>query len=338
MKVLIATAMYPSPERPYVGTFVRSQVDALRAAGVDVDVFVVGGNRRKLKYLAAVSTLRRRLRSGGHDLVHAHYSYVGFVARTQARVPVVVTYHGSDLLGVIRDADGGISVRSRVEARAARALARSVDAAIVQTGEMARTLSGGNVHIIPHEVDLDLFRPHDHLSARRQLGLDASRRYVLFAADPALHVKNYPLADSAVAAARRRGVDAELLVVHEETQERLALYMSACDALVFPSFLEGSPNVVKQAMACNLPVVATDVGDVRDVIGGTDGCRVCAATPEDFADALCDVLRSPRRTDGRTAMTALTPDRVAARVVSVYESILARRSRPVLTPDTAGGG
>ena len=68
--------------------------------------------------------------------------------------------------------------------------------------------------------------------------------------------------------------DAEMVVVHQDPQQRLALYMSGCDVLAFPSRQEGSPNIIKQAMACNLPIVATPVGDIPELIGGTEGCHV----------------------------------------------------------------
>src|SRR6185437_8453705 len=119
--------------------------------------------------------------------------------------------------------------------------------------------------------------------------------------------------------------DVELVVVHREPQERLALYMSACDALVFPSYQEGSPNIVKQAMACNLPIVATDVGDVREVIGGTTGCFVCEPSADSFAERLAEILDKPFRTDGRLSVQHLSGPMVAKRIIGLYEEVLRKR-------------
>jgi glycosyltransferase involved in cell wall biosynthesis len=326
VKVLVATAMYPTEERPFFGTFVRTQVQSLQRAGVEAEPFVLDGRSRKLMYAQAVPRLRRRLARDPADLVHAHYSYVGFVARSQRRVPVIVTFHGSDLLGVI-DAHGRTAAWSRGAAAAARVLARRVDAVIVQTDEMARHLSDvDNVHVIPCEIDLDLFKPRDRADARRDLGLDLHKRYVLFGASPDIAVKRFPLARDAVARLSEVDPSIELLVVHREVQDRFALYLSACDALVFTSYLEGSPNVVKQAMACNLPIVATDVGDVRQLVVGTDGCCVVEPRVAAVAHGLEQVLSGPAHTAGRDRVAHLGRAPVARRLVEVYQRVLSRQN------------
>ncbi len=143
------------------------------------------------------------------------------------------------------------------------------DAAIVQSKQMAKLVKGSNAHIIPHEIDFELFHPTERSDARANSGPGAGRSMCSFAAKPENGVKNFALAKAAVDDAAAQDRDIEMLVVFKEPQHRLALYMSSADALVFPSFSEGSPNVVKQAMACNLPIVATDVGDIREVIEGT---------------------------------------------------------------------
>src|SRR6266508_1530086 len=176
VKALIATSMYPHAERPALGTFVRTQVESLRHAGLDVDVLFLQGG--KSKYLRGAAELRRRLDAGRFDLVHAHYSYVGVLARTQWQVPVVVTYHGDDLLGTVTE-DGTHSARSRAAVAVGKALARAVEAVIVQTDEMAAKLRRRDVHVIPHEVDLDLFRPVPREAARAELGLHPHRPYLL---------------------------------------------------------------------------------------------------------------------------------------------------------------
>ena len=326
MKVLICTAIYPTPENPAFGSFVRTQEESLRRAGVDVEVLVLNGRFRKLIYPKGVIQLHQRLSAGRFDLVHAHFSYVGMVARMQSRVPVVVTYHGDDLLGTVSE-KGGKTWWSRPAVAAGKMLARTVDAAVVQSAEMASKLSHSNVFVIPHEVDFETFRPMERQQSRAALGLDAGKRYLLFAANPQIPVKRYPLAIAVFEHLARQLDSLELLVVYKETQERLALYMNACDALIFPSYQEGSPNIVKQAMACNLPIVATDVGDVREVIGQTEGCYVCDPTIPDFVRGITAILSGPRRTNGREHIRHLEPLAVARQVIDVYESVSLQRSR-----------
>ena len=326
MRVLIMTAMYPTAENPAFGSFVRTQAESLKRAGLGVEVLALRGSNRKLIYPKGVLQLRNLLRWGSFDLVHAHYGFVGMVARTQWKVPVVVTYHGDDLLGTVME-DGKKASWSSLVVAAGKKLAQHVDAAIVQTPQMASKLTKSNVFVIPHEVDFTVFFPTERLQARAMLGLKADRKYLLFAANPQIPVKRFPLAKAVADWLARRDSSIELLVVSRETQERLALYMSACDALVFPSYQEGSPNVVKQAMACNLPIVATDVGDVRQVMGKTKGCYVCNPSVTEFAARLREILSYPKRTEGRENIRHLDSCSVSERIIEVYERVLRKRER-----------
>jgi teichuronic acid biosynthesis glycosyltransferase TuaC len=325
MNVLIMTAIYPTQENPAFGSFVYTQIKALQRSGIEVDVLVLRGRFRKLIYLKGISELRRRLAAGKFDVVHAHYGYVGMIARTQWKVPVVVTFHGDDLLGTI-NGHGTKTFSSDIIIAAGKKLAEHCQAAIVQTAEMAAKLKKDNVYVIPHEVDLDLFKPVDREQARSELGLDKNQKYLLFAANPRIPVKRFPLAKAVADSLAEKDPTVHLVTVYKEPQKRLALYMSACDVLVFPSYQEGSPNIVKQAMACNLPIVATDVGDVRQVIGGSEGCYVCAPNVAEFATRVTEILASCRRTTGRDQVRHLDCPRVSARIIDVYEHVL-RRNR-----------
>jgi len=138
-------------------------------------------------------------------------------------------------------------------------------------------------------------------------------------------VKRFPLAQSVADYLRKRDPSIELLVISKETQERLALYMSACDALVFPSYQEGSPNVIKQAMACNLPIVATDVGDVRQIMGKAKGCHVSKPSVMEFTARISEILAHHKRTDGREHVRHLDSAAVSAKVIAVYEQVLRKR-------------
>src|SRR5207253_603107 len=324
MKVLIMTAIYPTVDNPAFGSYVRTQSESLQRAGLDVEMLVLSHRHRKLIYPLAIFQLRERLACSAVDLVHAHYGLVGLIARTQWKVPVVVTYHGSDILGSITKY-GKRPLVQRVIASACRVLARHVDAAIVQSDQMAAKIRKAKVHVIPHEVDLDVFRPTDREQARAVLGLDSGKRYLLFAANPRVEVKRFPLAKAAANALARHDTRVEMLVVSHEPQTRLALYMNACDALVFPSYQEGSPNIVKQAMACNVPIVATDVGDVRKIIGSTDGCMISEPEVEAFAEAASSLLVRSERTSGRQQVMHLDGAKVARQVIDVYDSCFRRR-------------
>src|SRR4030088_407030 len=187
---------------------------------------------------------------------------------------------------------------------------------------MASKLERARVYVLPHEIDLDVFQPTEREQAREALGLETNKKYLLFAANPEIAVKRFPLAKAVAEHLAEQDPAVELIVVSKETQQRLALYMSACDALIFPSYQEGSPNIIKQAMACNLPIVATDVGDVGEVIGNTNGCYVCKAEMEEFVQRLAVILRRRERTQGRAQVQHLARPVVAQRIIGVYEQVL----------------
>jgi glycosyltransferase involved in cell wall biosynthesis len=172
---------------------------------------------------------------------------------------------------------------------------------------------------------LEIFGLTNKDKARAALGLHPDKKYLLFAANPQIAVKRFPLAKAAADELKKRDPSIELLVVHKEPQDRLALFMNACDALVFPSYQEGSPNVVKQAMACNIPIVATDVGDIREVIGNTQGCHVSKPEVEDFVRRLSEILSDGQRTHGRGQVQHLAGPSIAQRIISVYEQVLRMR-------------
>ena len=336
MKVLIATAIYPTRENPAFGSFVKTQVDALLQAGVEIDLFVLQGRNRKLMYPLSVFKLRQRLRADRSiDLVHAHYSYVGLVGRMQRQAPLVVTYHGSDILGSPRE-NGQPSPSDPLVIKMGQWLGRHADAVIVQSREMAAQFDRAIVHILPHEVDLDLFRPLDRAEARSALGLASDKKYLLFAANPQIAVKRYPLAKDVADYLRQRDPAIELIVVYKEPQPRLVQYMNACDALLFTSFQEGSPNIVKQALACNLPLVSTDVGDVREMVGDATLSYLCAPDVTQFAEKVGEILRVGGRSNGRQKVLHLARPLVAQRLVAVYQEVLQRsaaRAKVSLTPD-----
>jgi glycosyltransferase involved in cell wall biosynthesis len=319
------SSIYPTPEKPASGTFVRTQVESLKQAGIDVELLLLNGRLRKWNYPKAAFQLRRRLAKGSIDLIHAHIGYVGMVARTQWSVPVVVTYHGSDLMGLISEG-GKRALLSPLVVGAGKLLGRCADAAIVQSARMAGILRNKpNVYIIPCEIDFEVFRLTERKQARTALGLDADKKYLLFAANPQIAVKRFPLARAVAEELKKQDPSIELLVVSNEPQDRLALFMNACDALVFTSYQEGSPNIIKQAMACNLPIVATDVGDVREVVGSTSGCYVCRADVGEFVQRLEVILVHRERTQGRAQVQHLAGPAVARRIIEVYEQVLKKR-------------
>lgn len=335
IRVLMITSEWPVPDgRPRTTFFIKRQAEFLQAAGVEVDVFHFKGAGRPWNYLKAWGRVRHRIAGGHYHLVHAQFGQSGLLALPK-RLPLVVTFRGDDLQG-IEDANGRLTPGGRLLKLASQAVARYADATIVVSEHMKKFVPPSvQTHVIPSGLDLSLFRPIPRDEARRHLGAPLDKRLVLFAGDPALPRKRYGLARAALEVLNR-SLAAELIVAWGAPHTEMPFLMNACDALVFTSMQEGSPNVVKEALACNLPVVSVPVGDVPLRLRDVAGCEVCPDDrPDTIAAALARVLGQRRPIAGRNAVEHLDERKLTQEVIAVYRSVLTRRhpSPQVVQPD-----
>ncbi len=307
MKVLVVV----SGNHERVAPFVAEQAEALRQAGCDVDLFKVEGHGA-YGYLRNLRRLKDAIGQFQPDVLHAHYGLCGLLCTLQHKVPVVVTYHGSDINSksilpfsrlAMRRAAHNIFVSEKTRAIAVR-----------QSSSI-----GNRSSIIPCGINLDEFPLVDRAEARRRMGLQTDGRYVLFAGAFNNTIKNAPLAKAACSQLQ----DVTLLELKGYTRSEVALLMNAVDALLMTSLSEGSPQVIKEAMACGCPVVSVDVGDVAEMIDGTDAGIITASTAEALAAALTPFLDHPRRTNGRKVIMGRNLDNsaVAQRLITLYSSL-----------------
>jgi glycosyltransferase involved in cell wall biosynthesis len=311
--------------------FIARQADFLRREGVQVDLFPFHGARRPANYVAAWREVQRRLRRGHYDLVHAQFGQSGITALPK-RVPLVVTFRGDDLEGIIGE-NGRYIAAGWLLRLISRGVARRADAAIVVSEHMKRHLPASvAAHVLPSGIDLDLFRPEPQHHARSRLDLPANRRLVLFVGNPDLARKRYWLAQQAVEIVNR-SIPTQLLTGWGKPHWEIASLMNACDALVCTSMQEGSPNAVKEALACNLPVVAVRVGDVPLRLKGVAGCELC---PDDSAETIAAglerVLRHGTRSESRQTVQNLDERALTARLIAIYRSVLPRTKRLAAEP------
>jgi teichuronic acid biosynthesis glycosyltransferase TuaC len=321
VKVLFVTNMWPDEERPWYGTFIKTQADSLEALGVDLDVLPIKGYASKRAYADAVGEVRRRTRAKQYDIVHAHYGHAAAVARFQRAAPLVISYCGDDVLGTPAE-KGGLTPRSRAEAAVFRQLAHVAAATITKSEEMEHALPRSRRErnrVIPNGVDIERFAPRPRDEARRELGWDSEERIALFVGDPAIARKNHALAAAATTHGAASVSGLRLQVAQGFKPVQIPTLMSAADALLMTSLWEGSPNVVKEAMAAELPVVAVPAGDVEERLRGVEGCYVRPYDAEALGEALVKAVRQGRSPAARQAVRELSLENVARRVVGVYE-------------------
>lgn len=317
--------MWPDPERPWYGSFVYSQARSLERAGVELDVLYVPGYRSSREYARGASEVLRRSKRRQYDLVHAHYGHSGVLARLQTKAPVLLSYCGDDLLGTPKSDGVGLTLRSVVLARAFAQLSRVIAATITKSEEMELRLPRGsrpNNHVIPNGVDLSRFSPMPKAEARGQLRWDGKAKNLLFVGSPEIPRKNIKLAEGVRNELVRRGIQVELRVADGIKPDAVPVWMAASDALIFPSLFEGSPNAVKEAMAMELPIVSAPVGDVPERFRGVEGTFVAERDPRIMADSVELALEYDGTPMARTAISQLSIDNVAERLVALYRSLI----------------
>lgn len=292
----------------YMAPFVYEQANALKWLGVECEFILVG--RGVSGYFSAMKRIRETVRSFSPDIVHAHYGFCGVIANMQRKAPVITTFHGSDLN------DRTTRFVSSL------AIVLSKESIVVSEQLKERALIRKNIHVIPCGINVDLLVPMEKEEARSLLGWSMDKKYILFSKEFFNKAKNYPLAKAAVDLYNSStGSDAELLEFIGYSREQVLWLYNAVDCIIMTSINEGSPQFIKEAMACNCPIVSVDVGDVRQVISGTDGCYIAERDPSDIARKL-DMAISHGKTLGRDKILHSYESGVIARkVLSLYKEV-----------------
>jgi glycosyltransferase involved in cell wall biosynthesis len=329
MHVLVVTNMYPTDAYPADGTFVAAQVESLRDRGIETEVLFLDRRAEgRQVYRNLADTARATVSTVNPDLVHVMYGGVMSAVVTKAirERPVLVSFCGSDLLGIRGravqrlSAGFGVAASKRAAVRAAGIVVKSENL----LNALPRGIDRSRVWLLPNGVDLRRFSPLDRLECQRRLGWDPSRRHALFPADPVRPEKRFGLAEACVARLNETGADAELHVLKGVPHEDVPTWLNAAEVVLVTSTHEGSPNAVKEALACNVPVVSVDVGDVRARISGIDGCFIADPDPNDLAAKLGRVFERNAPIDARKQMGEISVDRVAEKLEEIYLTLTSR--------------
>lgn len=314
--------LYVIPGKPqsFGMSFSRRQASDVAALGVEVYSFFLRSRTSPLFVSREMVRLRKAIKAFAPHVVHAQFgTMTAFLAALASNQPLVITFHGSDL----NPAPGDRWLRSKLGHLFSHLAARRARQIICVSPQLRTHLPDIQpwLHVVPCGVDLKQFCPRSQAEARQKLGWAAKDKVVLFNARTDPVGKRLDLAEAACNLARRAVPDLRLHVFQGRTPpDDMPHYYAAADALLMTSDYEGSPMVVKEAMACNLPVVSVDVGDVCERLTGVTHSYIVKRDPSHLGDALVKVLHPRSRSNGREFAQSFSSIRVAEQVVTIYRS------------------
>jgi glycosyltransferase involved in cell wall biosynthesis len=311
-----------------VNSLIKDQGESIKKFNIELDYFVII-YKGIFGYLFCVWKLWRHLFNNNYDIIHAHYGLSGLVAifaNWSKKRKLIVSFMGTDLMGVV-GTNGKTSILGRLLVYANQRLVFRTDYVIVKSKEMASKISHKNIAIIPNGLDLNYFLPIEKSVAFKKTGWSSNFKHILFMADPKRPEKNYFLAEKALSLIDTPNI--ELHYLNHLPHNEVVYYYNAADVCLLSSCHEGSPNVIKEAMACNSPIVTTSVGDVVWQLGDTKGCFVTSFDPSDMAEKIKKALDFKQKTNGRNRIMELELDasNVALKIILVYNKLLEGNSK-----------
>lgn len=302
MKVLTVTTGNILPISP----FITDHVKKLSEREIQVEYFLVKG-KGLVGYLKNFTPLDKKIKEFKPDVIHAHYGLSGLLCSLQRKIPVVTTFHGSDIN----------LPKVRFFSKIAHHLSHS---SIFVSKELADLINAKHFSLIPCGVDFKVFKPQQKELARKRLNLDSEKRYILFSSSFTIPVKNYPLAKKALEYIEQKPV--EMIELKGYSRAEVAILMNAVDLCLMTSISEGSPQFIKEALACNTPIVATNVGDVSILLKDIKDCYVCDPEPKKIAEAIERVFADGRRTDSRQRIGHLDAEIITEQIIMVYKNAI----------------
>ncbi|MCZ6594906.1 MAG: glycosyltransferase [Bacteroidetes bacterium] len=309
MKILIVCSGNPKNGKFDFNThqsFVEEQMSALNKTGVKTELFLIKG-RGVFGYLKNLPLLRQSIGLSECSAIHAHFGLSGMLAVLQRKVPVIITFHGTDIrqfpLNVISSVASCFSKWNIFVSELLK--------------EKLLLRHKKKYSIIPCGVDFEKFFPMDKTRARQLLRLVEDKFYILFSSAFDNPIKNYQLARKAVQPIN----NAVLLELKDYTREEVNLLFNACDLLLITSCFESSSQVAKEAMACNCPIVSTDVGIVGKLISNQDGCYLTSYDPSEVQNKIESAINFRKRTNGRSKVLNFNNNLIAEKLLHVYGQV-----------------
>lgn len=322
IRVLIV-CRYKEAFPSHITPFITEQGGAVnKMDGYIVNYFTIKGSGF-LSYFTQVKGLKKRIKEFKPDIIHAHYGLSGFTAVLQRKVPVIITFHNGEVdtfLGNLFSSIASLFAKHTI---------------YVAQHIYNRTYfkPKSNYSIIPCGINIEDCNITEQKAARKLLGFDEQKKYILFGGAFDNLRKNYKVIKEALKLDGRMIVKTDLgddygdvvcIEMKGLTRSECVLRMCACDLFMLPSKSEGSPQALKEAMACNCPIVATDIADIKHLLGNLPGHYICSFEPEDVAKKIKLALDFNGRTNGRERIIeiGLTNEQVAKKIISIYNQVL----------------
>jgi teichuronic acid biosynthesis glycosyltransferase TuaC len=303
-------------------------------------------------YFACRHIVSKHVKEGRIDLIHAHTimpdGFAALLLGREFKIPVVCTVHGSDISIYPHESQATLIVTKWALRRIKHLVAVSED-----LGKKVNLLIGSReVKVIRNGADEELFHANSKMAARTLLGLPDKAKIVLFIGNllrvkgpeyllqAASHISSSDfllyivgdgmLRDNLLALAEDLGISARCVFVGARPHEEIASWLSAVDCLVLSSVSEGFPTIIAEAMMCGVPVVATAVGGIPEVVKhGSTGLLVQPRDPVSLGEAICSALQNDANIQimvnraGKAARAELTWEANARKTVEVYREALA---------------
>ncbi len=296
-----------------VSILVRSQAESLKNKEIELKIFSIRG-KGVWGYLKNIPELKKQITIFKPDIIHSHYSFCGIIAVFASwKIPIVISLMGSD------------THQSKIMKFIIKLFSDyKWTKTIVKSEDMKTRLGLKNAVVLANGVDLNLFHPLDKKECRQKIGWDLDDKYVLFVSNPDRKEKNFALAQATIDRIKINSV--ELKIIYHIDHSQMPVYLNAADVLILTSKWAGSPNIVKEAMACNVPVVATKVGDIEYLFGNTEGYYYTDPDPDKLAEIINYVLNNDIKPDGRQRIIDLKLDSesVANKLIQLYQEVLSK--------------
>jgi teichuronic acid biosynthesis glycosyltransferase TuaC len=315
MKVLHITNNFPTPNFPIFGIFVKEQIDSLTNLGVENEVFFMNSrDGGKKEYIYALFRLRKHLRKNKYDIIHCHHSYSAFIFLFSGKIfgkKCVLSYQNDP------EKEGGKFLFKVLYQFFDRIILKNKSAEI----NYSKTI------YLPNGVNTEFFIPRDKTTCKIQLGLDKNKRYIIFM--DSYNRRTQKRVDRfnetiKILKEKYRFSDLEPLILTNVKRDIIPIYLCASDLHMLTSDFEGSPNSVKECLACNVPVVSTPVGNVKELIGDVEGCHISKSfLAEELAELTCQTLGISNYSSRELIKEkGLDINTVARKLLNIYEGII----------------